>query len=105
MGKLNMIIVIVLTTFILLGGHHVLAQDRSTSKGRMQGRYNVMDTNKDGKISHDEYMAYHQQIAEKRFQSMDTNGDGFVNQQEHEEAVKEFKGKMRRRWKEKGSDY
>ena len=104
MSKLNMIIIVPLTTFILLGGHLVFAQDRSTSRGWMQGRYNVMDTNKDGKISYDEYMAYHQKIAEKRFQSMDTNGDGFATQQEHEEAVKEFKGKMRRRWKEKGSD-
>lgn len=38
----------------------------------------MMDQNGDGKISQQEFTAFH----EKRFQQMDANGDGYVTSQE-----------------------
>ncbi|MBW2194965.1 MAG: EF-hand domain-containing protein, partial [Deltaproteobacteria bacterium] len=43
---------------------------------------NRMDANKDGKISHDEFMAPH----EKRFKEDDINNDGFLNKDELRKA-------------------
>jgi len=56
---------------------------------------NRMDANKDGKISHDEFMAPH----EKRFKEDDINNDGFLNKDELRKAWTEHmrrKGQNRR---------
>lgn len=37
------------------------------------------DTNKDGVITKDEFMAKHQQLAEKMFTKLDTNKDGKID--------------------------
>ena len=42
------------------------------------------DANKDGVISKDEFMARHQQRAEKMFSKLDSNKDGKVDQAERE---------------------
>ncbi len=50
------------------------------------------DTNKDGVISRDEFMASHQTRAEKMFNMMDTNHDGKIDQAERDA--------MKAKWKE-----
>ncbi|MDH3557609.1 MAG: EF-hand domain-containing protein [Deltaproteobacteria bacterium] len=105
MSKLKTMAMVVVTTAMFLGGNHVLAQYQSAPGGWMQDRFNSMDTNNDGKISYEEYMAYHQKLSEERFKSMDADGDGFVTQKEHQEAAGEFRGKMRRKGMKKGSSY
>lgn len=42
------------------------------------------DTNKDGAISRDEFMAEHQARADKMFAKMDTNNDGKIDAAEHQ---------------------
>jgi hypothetical protein len=46
------------------------------------------DTNKDGAISKDEFMAQHQKMADKMFGKMDANKDGKIDQAERD-AMKE----------------
>lgn len=51
---------------------------REMMQQRMQQFFKQMDTNGDGKISHDEYMAN----AERQFQRLDTNHDGQIDLKE-----------------------
>lgn len=46
------------------------------------------DTNKDGVISHEEFNAAHQKMADEMFAKMDTNNDGKIDQAERD-AMKE----------------
>lgn len=105
MSKLKMMAMVVVAAAMFLGDNHVLAQDRPAPGGWRQDRFNAMDTNNDGKVSYEEYMAYHQKLSEERFKSMDADGDGFVTQEEHQEAAKKFRGKMRQKGMNKGSSY
>lgn len=57
------------------------------------------DTNKDGKISHDEFMAASQKRAEEHFKRMDTNGDGFIDQAERKAAFEKMR-EHRQEWRE-----
>lgn len=50
-----------------------------------------VDSNEDGKIDLNEYLAN----AEKRFQNMDLNSDGFVTSEEHGESRKVMREKHR----------
>lgn len=54
------------------------------------------DTNGDGKMSKDEFMAFH----EKRFSEMDKNGDGQIDSDEARAKAKEWREKMEERRKE-----
>lgn len=59
-----------------------LAADRGLLQERMheqmQAHFKAMDTNGDGAISRDEYLAQ----AERQFQHLDSNGDGKVTPEE-----------------------
>lgn len=57
------------------------------------------DTNKDGKISHDEFMAASQKRSEEHFKRMDTNGDGFIDQAERKAAFEKMR-QHRQEWRE-----
>ena len=90
MKKLLMMALILLGAVIFLGTNYAFAKG---PHGHMHGKsyFDAMDTDKDGKISHDEYMAKY----EKRFKAMDTNQDGFLTNEEcskawgkHKEAIK-----------------
>lgn len=50
-----------------------------------------VDSNEDGKVDLNEYLAN----AEQRFQNMDSNKDGFVTMEEHKEAGKAMREKHR----------
>lgn len=71
-------------------GHHEGGMDGKSKKGYYMKK---MDTNEDGQISKDEFMAKY----EKKFDKKDTNGDGFISKDEMKEAKKE----MKKKWKEK----
>nr|MBS0020333.1 hypothetical protein [Gammaproteobacteria bacterium] len=51
--------------------------------GMMMNHMKAMDEDGDGKISQQEWNAFH----EKRFQQMDTSGDGYLDTQEFSEGV------------------
>jgi Ca2+-binding EF-hand superfamily protein len=60
-----------------------------------------MDTNKDGKLSRDEYMTYQmdkaKKIAELKFNKTDINSDGELSQDEISEALRKFKEAIEKR--------
>lgn len=59
--------------------------------GMMMEHMKMMDEDGDGKLSQEEFMAYH----EKRFQQMDANGDGYVDAEEFSQGMSAMKEKMR----------
>ncbi len=61
------------------GSHHSLEQ---------------VDTNKDGAVSRDEFMAHHQKMAAERFAKMDANNDGKVDEAERNAMKAKMKEKM-----------
>ena len=52
------------------------------------------DTNKDGKVSRDEFRAAQEKRSDEMFKRMDTNGDGFIDENERKAA----RDKMHERW-------
>ena len=69
--------------------------DHHEDGGKHCSRHHKMqdaDTNKDGAISRDEFMAGHQAMADKMFSKMDANNDGKIDQAERT-AGKEKMGK------------
>ena len=59
--------------------HHEMNHDDA---GKHAHSWQDADTNKDGVVSKDEFMAKHQQRAEKMFSKMDANKDGKVDEAE-----------------------
>lgn len=72
-------------------------------KGEHKGpgkMFKETDTNGDGQMSKEEFMAFH----EKRFGEMDSNGDGQISGEEAKAKAQEWREKMkekRKEWQEK----
>ena len=62
-------------------------RNNSRMNQRMQAMEKMADTDKDGRISRDEYMA----AGEKMFSRLDRNGDGFIDQGELQQAEERMK--------------
>ena len=57
-----------------------LSEERKAK--RAQRQFDKMDTNKDGKVSKEEFLAHHQAYLEKKFKAYDKNGDGYLVKEE-----------------------
>jgi hypothetical protein len=90
MRKLGMMALILLGALTMLATNYALAQPQKSVEECVKARLDAIDTNNDGKISHDEYVAK----SENRFKAMDTNNDGSVSSEEFKEACK-------KKWEEK----
>ncbi len=94
MKKSTIKVLILAGTLMFLGSNYSWGQTDSGMGGASQSAagsaensqswFNARDTNKDGQISHEEFMGYH----ESRFQSADANGDGFLTVEEIREYRK-----------------
>ncbi len=93
---INNKLAILLAAFLLLNVSQVFAED---SMPKREPKVNA-DTNKDGKISYDEYRASKEKQTERQFKRMDTNGDGFVDESE-KQATKDKMREMREKRKAK----
>ena len=99
MKKLTIQALILAGTVLFLGSNYTLGQTDTSSGGtsasatssakKSQSWFDDVDTNNDGKISHEEYMGY----TKSRFQSADANGDGFLTKDEVGEGKGRGKGK------------
>lgn len=80
---------------LALGFSQISFADHHEDGGKHCTRHHKMqdaDTNKDGAISRDEFMAGHQAMADKMFSKMDANSDGKIDEAERT-AGKEKMGK------------
>ncbi|MBW2107954.1 MAG: EF-hand domain-containing protein [Deltaproteobacteria bacterium] len=66
---------------------------RMQATKRVKSHFDYLDTNQDGKITHEEFMAPH----ERRFKEADTDGDGVLTREEFGSSW----AKMRKRIREK----
>ncbi|UCG93959.1 MAG: EF-hand domain-containing protein [Candidatus Aerophobus sp.] len=84
---------IVLVIFVSFAFTSVLAQDVPSAPGEA---FPQIDTDRDGKITKGEYMAFQ----EMKFKKMDTNADGVLTQDEMTEVVRTRReSRLRRRQK------
>ena len=97
MKKFGAMVVILIGAVIILGNNYTLAE--GPHRPCAKARFDAIDTNNDGKISHDEHMAK----CEKRFNAMDADNDGFVSKEEAQEARRARKEEMREKRKERRS--
>ncbi|MDP2153477.1 MAG: EF-hand domain-containing protein [Methylotenera sp.] len=76
---------ILLTSTLLFG---LVQAAHADHHGGEEGKHSChkADTNNDGAISRDEFMAKHQAHAEKMFTKLDTNKDGKIDADEHKAA-------------------
>lgn len=95
--KLNKIALLGLTIG-LFAFAQAYAEDTPSESSHHEHWMNA-DTNKDGKISHDEFMAASQKRSEEHFKRMDTNGDGFIDQAERKVAFERMR-QHRQEWRE-----
>lgn len=62
-----------------------------------------LDTDGDGKVSYEEYLASKEKAHERQFKKMDTNGDGFIDAAE-KQAQKDKMRLMREKRKQKSQE-
>lgn len=72
-------------SFSALADHHEGGKPE-TEKNEMEA-----DTNKDGKISFDEFKTAREKHMEEHFKRRDTNGDGFIDEKEKAQAREKMK--------------
>lgn len=85
----------ILALVVLWGTPYVSAQPQTTVKEWGKAHFEAIDTNKDGKISLDEYTA----SCTERFKKLDTNGDGFLTKEEMQETAAKVREKARGRFR------
>jgi Ca2+-binding EF-hand superfamily protein len=84
-----------------------LTPTREQVRKSWENRFQARDKNRDGKVSLEEFLAFHgaelplrQQLLEYEFRKYDRNGDGFITHEEHWAPVgleDEFRGVDRNR--------
>jgi Ca2+-binding EF-hand superfamily protein len=68
-----------------------------------KARFNLIDANKDGKVTRKEYVEFHRKQAAKRFDRVDKQKKGYVTREEVEQFVEETSKRMketRKKWQE-----
>jgi hypothetical protein len=90
MKHLKLVVLVGLVTVFFIAGM-AFAQGGGQGQGGQgapglgcQERFDSLDTNKDGQVTKDEFMAapHHRGNAEQMFKAMDVNGDGFLTKDE-----------------------
>ena len=79
--------------FAFFGFNQALAQEKNPFEKAIEARFNAMDTNKDGKISYDEYKAAYEKSIKASFEKRDKNSDGLLTKDEFMPKGQGFKMK------------
>lgn len=77
---------IALVAVLCLWATSALANPAATDAGKAD-KFVMMDTNKDGKVSYEEFKAYFPNMREEAFAVIDKNGDKFIDRAEWDEFV------------------
>jgi hypothetical protein len=94
MKKIGTMVLILVGAVTIWGSNYALGEGEGPRRHtRAEARFDTMDTNNDGKISHQEHMAK----CEKRFKKMDADKDGFISKEESQSAWKKKKARMKER--------
>jgi len=79
---------------LILGATCSFAQTAADVQAKVKARFDAMDTNKDGKISKEEFMANCKGAnCSQKFDALDANKDGFLTKEEIQQEVAGFKEK------------
>ncbi|MBN1378680.1 MAG: hypothetical protein JXA04_05550 [Gammaproteobacteria bacterium] len=73
--------------------------ERCDAHAKKKNPVERLDADKDGNVSHDEFMAN----AEERFSKLDANSDGVIQKEEFVKAKKDYKDKKKDKMKAKES--
>ena len=65
-----------------------------------QARFNLIDANKDGKVSRKEYVKFHSKQAGNRFDQVDKGKKGYVTREEVQQIVEQASTKMQQKRKQ-----
>ena len=87
MGKYLVLVLLALSANIAMADHHEGCKNMDKADFSMKG----LDTDKDGNISKDEYVAAGQADAEKNFKHIDANGDGKLDAAEQKDVEEVLK--------------
>ena len=93
MITLRILIVTASLLGLLFTANSVPAED--SSSGIAVNKLTNFDTDKDGKVSKDEYLAGSRKLAENRFPKIDTDGDGFITKEEGNKAKQTIKNRRK----------
>ena len=61
------------------------------------GFFEDADTNHDGKVSFDEFKAFHEKMLQEHFKKLDANGDGVIDKEEARKGRDDMREKMHER--------
>jgi len=83
-------VLLVMATMLASTASQALTPTREQVQKSWEQRFQDMDKNRDGKVSLEEYLAFHgaesslrRQFLEYEFRKYDRNGDGFITHEEH----------------------
>ena len=106
--KLKRIVFLGAAAVLLLTGSDALS---GAAKGQedafvaaFKARFDLIDANKDGKVTRDEYVEFHAKRAGNRFDQVDKDKTGYVTKEEVEQMAVKTRKKMqekRNKWQEK----
>jgi Ca2+-binding EF-hand superfamily protein len=86
MKLFNAVVAVGLVTVFLIAGTAFAQSQGGQGSPRVscQDRFDALDTNHDGKLTQEEFMAapHHRGNPEQRFKAMDVNGHGYLTKEE-----------------------
>ena len=82
MSPSKLLIMVILTVVLVFMTTNVFSKKQLNEKEFLGASFNTFDADKDGKISRDEYLKFH----EKRFKEFDGNADGYLTEEEVKNA-------------------
>lgn len=96
--KMKKLKIVVLMSTALFFSQAVMAEHAGGHDEKNANKHHVKkaDTNNDGVVSRDEFMAKHQEHANKRFEKLDANKDGNIDDAEHKAARDHMKEHRRK---------
>jgi serpin B len=82
MNGSRMIVLLGVLVIAMLANNHVVAEGKNPFEKALESRFNSTDTNQDGKITFEEYLAGYEKAIKYSFKIRDSNRDGVLTREE-----------------------